>query len=96
MSQPMKPLPMSEDTRVTEGKVSLDEFVEDHREELLQSATGQDKLLIDPEGYAKGAIAELKRQLQTVKSPRRKKRLESRIVGWEKTLEVLGDENGDT
>lgn len=40
----------------------------------------------DPIAYAKGAIAELSRQLETAQTDSKKQKLKSRIAAWEKKL----------
>lgn len=73
---------------------SLEKIYEKHKEEILKNAPGSSKLLVAPEDYATDAIRELKRQLETVKSPNKKRKIQARIVKWEKALNVLGDNNG--
>lgn len=51
------------------------------------------KLLYKPEQYAKDAIDIITEQLKTVKSEKRRARLESKLNTWKKTLEVLGESN---
>lgn len=48
-------------------------------------------LLSNPEEYAEKAIAELKRQLETAKSPSKKAKLNSKIFQWTRMLEVMRD-----
>jgi hypothetical protein len=50
-------------------------------------------LLLNPEEYAKRAIAALESQLGTAISSSRKVKITSRIALWKKTLEVLNEEN---
>lgn len=50
-------------------------------------------LLLNPEEYAKRAIAALEIQLGTAISPQRKVKITSRISMWKKTLEVLSEEH---
>lgn len=48
-------------------------------------------LLNDPEKYAKTAISIIEWQLSTAKSVARIAKLNSRLVQWKKTLEILND-----
>lgn len=79
--------------RQNDTSQNLEQLFQENREEILKHATGKEKLLIDPVGYAQGAIVELKRQLKTAKSPKRKTKLEKKISQWELMLSILGDEN---
>lgn len=54
---------------------------------------GAELLLLNPEEYARRAIAALETQLGTAISPKRKVRLESRLAQWKKTLQILGEIN---
>lgn len=52
-------------------------------------------LLTNPEEYAARAIATLEDQLLTAKSEYRKIKLNSRIIQWKKTLELLNQTDGN-
>lgn len=54
---------------------------------------GVELLLLNPEEYARRAIAALETQLSTAISPQRKVKISSRLAQWKKTLEVLGEDN---
>jgi hypothetical protein len=49
--------------------------------------------LLNPEEYARRAIAALETQLSTAISPKRKMRLESRLAQWKKTLQIFCETN---
>ena len=71
-----------------------DEILQDDsaRKEVLTRARGHIKLLVDPKLYAEGAVECITRQLETVRSPKRRAKLESKLKVWTETLRVLNED----
>lgn len=84
---------MTEDISTTSLASSKDksDFFNKNKKSILKSAPNHMYLLVDPEGYAKGAIEELERQLLTVKSSSRKNKIENKINQWKLSLKVLSE-----
>ena len=79
--------------KVNETLENLDDPV--FRANIASKLSNDARFLLDPELYANGAIRTLKSQLETVRSAKRKQRLEAKLAHWELALKVLTeDEDG--
>jgi hypothetical protein len=65
------------------------DYYDQHKSSVLKRVRGHVKLLAEPKFYAQGAIDTLKSQLETVKSPKRRRRLESKLEAWSVFLDSV-------
>lgn len=57
--------------------------------ETYSRVPGSVRLIAAPLDYAKAAFLEISRQLKTVKSPKRKRKLEAKLLEWHKFMQVF-------
>jgi hypothetical protein len=86
---------LQDDNKLRKALSNKAQFLLDHKNDpealrkIFTTLPGRLKLLLAPDLYAEDAIAELTRQLESARSPKKIRKLVSRIAMWKTALDQM-------